>query len=130
MSNTMTPIAQLEEQTEDYVLYTVNGGPGAGEEGGDLDLQYAPQLLEGMEEELAGGKGALILDLAPVTFVDSAGLGVILQIWHRARQKGRGFYVVGLQSSVIRAFRILDLGSQINVRDGVADAIAEIRAGA
>lgn len=61
---------------------------------GDLDMAAAFRLESGLDRLLAGGDvRALVLDLAEVGFVDSAGLGALLSIRERAYQLGIGLEV-------------------------------------
>lgn len=59
---------------------------------GALDLESRTRLLEASAAALgAAGTTGLLLDLAAVTFIDSTGLGAIVQIAGDAEDAGLGF---------------------------------------
>src|SRR5680860_265694 len=45
---------------------------------GEIDVLTAPQLQEAIELALSNRPGALVLDLSEVTFLSSAGMGVLI----------------------------------------------------
>jgi anti-anti-sigma factor len=55
--------------------------------GGELDISNADEAREIMEAELEGGS-ALVIDLSGLTFMDSQGLRLFLQLVKRAQQIG------------------------------------------
>jgi anti-anti-sigma factor len=74
---------------------------------GDLDMAAAFRLESGLDRLLAEGDvRGLVLDLAEVGFVDSAGLGALLSIRERAQQLGIGLEVSRASDPVQR---VLDL---------------------
>jgi anti-sigma B factor antagonist len=54
---------------------------------GELDLSTVPQLARRVEEKLAGKLTTLTLDLAELTFMDSSGLRLLIELDRRARQE-------------------------------------------
>jgi anti-anti-sigma factor len=85
---------------------------------GDLDMAAAFKLESRLDPLLAERDvRALVLDLADVGFVDSAGLGALLSIRERAHQLGIGM-AISRSSDPIQ--RILDLtGIELLRRDRV-----------
>ena len=71
---------------------------------GRLDTATA-QAVEQQVMPLMQGKG-LVLDMAGVRFVSSAGLRVLLKLAKAARAGGRSFGVCGLQPAVHEVFEI------------------------
>jgi anti-sigma B factor antagonist len=65
---------------------------------GELDL-HASRALAPELERVATGDGELLIDLSEVSFVDSLGLGAILQVHRRLSQQGRAMAVVAPQGS-------------------------------
>jgi anti-anti-sigma factor len=75
--------------------------------GGGLDMSAAFRLESSFDALLAAGEvRSVVLDLADVTLVDSAGIGALLSIRERAGQLGIGFAVSRVSKPVRR---ILDL---------------------
>lgn len=56
--------------------------------GGEIDLLTAASLVEAAGQPLDQKPSALVLDLAGVTFCDSAGVAALVKIYHRAAQAG------------------------------------------
>jgi anti-sigma B factor antagonist len=86
---------------------------------GEIDSSSAPQfrrILEGLLDE--PGVAEIVVDLAGVTFLDSAGL-CVLAAAHR-RIKGRGIQLRVLASSraVIRPLQITGLWDLLRVEQG------------
>ena len=77
------------------------------------------------------GRTDLVIDLGNLEFVDSAGLGVLVGIYKRVKQRGRRVAVARAQPYVARVMRIIKLDRVFESFDDVASALAEFaRAGA
>jgi len=61
---------------------------------GELDVLTAPFLWERMEPALSGVTGALVFDLAGLTFIDSMGLGMVVRAQSRLRGEAPGRQVI------------------------------------
>jgi anti-sigma B factor antagonist len=70
-----------------------------------LDHLIAADFRSEVLARCAGGAGSLVLDLSPVQFMDSSGLGAIVGI---RKQLGWGVRIVlaGLRSPVFRVFEL------------------------
>jgi len=60
--------------------------------------------------EDARGVSRVVIDLSDVAFVNSAGLGAIIDLRHRAVDAGAAVRAEGLRDEVARLFRLLHLG--------------------
>jgi anti-sigma B factor antagonist len=60
---------------------------------GDMDLSTVPRLRERLLEAAGGGE-PLIVDLNRVSFIDSAGLGVLVGVARRADERGGSLHAV------------------------------------
>jgi phospholipid transport system transporter-binding protein len=76
---------------------------------GSLTFATARRAREAGLQSLAGGSGALELDCAGITLVDSAGLAVLIDWLGRARQAQRKLCYRHLPEGVIALGRISDL---------------------
>jgi anti-sigma B factor antagonist len=82
---------------------------------GELDMAAAFRLESEVDRILgAPGIAALVLDLANVSFVDSAGLGSLLSIREQASRRGIDFGVAAMSEPVRR---ILDATATRSVLD-------------
>src|SRR4051794_16235048 len=66
---------------------------------GELDLYAARALAPELNEATGATHPRVIVDLSGVTFIDSSGLGLILQAHQRLQRQGRDFRVVAPQGS-------------------------------
>jgi anti-sigma B factor antagonist len=80
---------------------------------GAIDLQTREQLLQAGRDALAGGPAVLVLDLDDVTFIDSTGIGALIELGHDATDDDGGGLVIRNPSH--RVIRILEM-------TGLADA--------
>jgi anti-sigma B factor antagonist len=89
---------------------------------GELDVTRAPALLPEVES-LVTGAGVLVLDLAAVSFFDSAGVRLADRIAQQCHREGAGFRIVAPPGS--RARRVLELVGMAGqfVSDDVPTAI-------
>ena len=105
---------ELESRVEgDRAIVTVRG---------DFDLQVAQRVVEELAKVEAGEPALVIIDLSRVSFLDSAGMGVIAAAQARATEAGRNLAVVRPPYSVRRAFEVSGFGDVITVVDEI-DAI-------
>jgi anti-anti-sigma factor len=93
---------------------------------GELDATRAPALLPEVEALVTGAR-ALVLDLASVSFFDSAGVRLADRIARQCDLEGAGFRIVAPPGS--RARRVLELVGMAEqlVSDDVPSAVAAAR---
>jgi len=72
---------------------------------------------------LLEGRSDLVVNLANLEFVDSAGLGVLVGIYKRARLRNREVVVAGAQPYVARVMKILKLDRVLESYPDVPSAI-------
>jgi len=77
---------------------------------GDLDLAVAPQLTRYLREQTSTGVDHLVLDLAQVRFLASAGIGMILTAMSNAEGIRGRLHLTGVTDNHVVA-RVLDLCS-------------------
>lgn len=74
---------------------------------GRLDAVAAPELHEALAGLLAGGHRHLTVDLSDVSFVDSAGLAVLVRSRRETRLQGGDVVLIGPRSAdATRVFRL------------------------
>ena len=67
---------------------------------GELDLVTARPLEQVLAEALRTGNGWLVVDLALVTFMDCAGLRVVLRAYEASMRRGGGLRLVAVPGRV------------------------------
>lgn len=91
--------------------------------GGEVDLATAPELAAALEQALAGDRRTIVLDLTDVEFIDTSGVGVMLEARRQIRDENAELTVVAPPDSPAR--RLLELTELIDalaVIDGIDDA--------
>jgi anti-sigma B factor antagonist len=84
---------------------------------GELDLSREDEFEDAVN---AIQSGRLLLDLRGVTFVDSAGLQMILRAWQRSREDGFALEIVGAHSQVEQLLRITGLEGVLPIVDPIS----------
>ena len=90
---------------------------------GDLDMAAAPVLLAAATNELASTTcSQLTLDLADLEFLDSTGLGCLVELHKRATGFGKPFRIQNLPDA---ARRIVDIGGLSGLLDPGSSATSD-----
>jgi anti-sigma B factor antagonist len=76
---------------------------------GDLDLSGKARFAKALAAIDPRRTSRLVIDLADVTFIDSTGLGMVLEAWSKARRERLQFAVVVGNASARRAFEAAGL---------------------
>jgi anti-sigma B factor antagonist len=94
---------------------------------GEIRTEDARTLGKTFEELLAGGDIDLVLDLAEVGYVTSAGLGHIVSIAAVLRRRGGNLAVCNLQGDVRKAFAVTRIDKVVEVLPSIEAAIEALR---
>lgn len=89
---------------------------------GEVDVATSPQLLAAVEEARQQGD-RLLVDLAGVTFMDSTGLGVVVQA-KRLFDAPDALRLVVSEANVRKVFEVTGLDTVLSLYDSREDAIA------
>lgn len=81
------------------------------------------QLRNKIKETLGQGKTRLVLDLANVSYIDSAGLGTLVAGYTSAHNQGAGIKLANLTKKFHEQLNITKLVTIFDVYDSVADAV-------
>jgi anti-sigma B factor antagonist len=91
---------------------------------GEIDVYTAPGLRERLNDEVASGHYDLIIDMAGVDFLDSTGLGVLVNGLKRTRQHDGSLRLVCSQEKILKVFRITGLVKIFSIHSSLDDALA------
>ena len=88
---------------------------------GDLDVASAPQLRNRIIEAFAHSDAPLVLDLRPVAFIDSFGLGAIVGAHKRARVNARPLVLLTETGPVSELLTLTNLDQILDLRANLSD---------
>jgi anti-anti-sigma factor len=89
---------------------------------GDLDIQVVERVVDTLARIESTKPAVLVIDLRGLSFMDSAGMGVIAAAHSRAVEAERRFVIVRPPPGVRRAFELSKLDTVITTVDDPADA--------
>jgi anti-sigma B factor antagonist len=98
---------------------------------GELDQATAAELREPLQEAINGDTRAIMIDMTRCGFIDSTGLGVIVEAWKLLQERNgdrAGFAVCCPEPEVRRLLEVTGLDQAIAIRDTREEAIATLRA--
>jgi anti-sigma B factor antagonist len=77
--------------------------------GGELDIASAPRLQAKIDEAERSGASEVVVDLGAVSFIDSSGVNVLVQLHRRARAGAQELLILPGPPQVQRVFRLTGL---------------------
>lgn len=95
---------------------------------GEIDLGSAPQLREALAAVFQEAKPRLIIDLSGVGFMDSTGIGVMVNTLNQVREKSGVCAFCGVGPRVHRILQIAGLLNALPLHATRAEALAALRA--
>lgn len=93
---------------------------------GEIDLHFAPELMEGVIAALKRDARNLVFDLTAATFIDSTTLGSLVSASKRVRHNDGWIGVVCPDPGMARIFTITGLDRMFPVAKSVADLLAAV----
>jgi len=106
-------MSQIEtEQREDFRVVAVSG---------EVDLSNSPRLREAILKELDGSSPVLV-DLAGVSSIDSAGIAALVEGYQTAKQKSLGFALLSVSEAVFSVLQLARLERVIPLADDLEGA--------
>jgi len=74
---------------------------------GALNTETAPGFEDALDGVIAGGQHLVVLDMADLDYISSAGLRVIFKAAKRLKAEGRSLSVANRQAQIAKVFEIL-----------------------
>jgi anti-anti-sigma factor len=93
---------------------------------GELDVATAPQLRAAIDAARPR-RGTLVLDVAQLSFMDSAGLHLLLDAHAAARAAGHDVVVAGAEGPVLLAMRATGVDLRVPCAPDVGTALGTTR---
>lgn len=94
--------------------------------GGEVDASSSIHLEEGLKNAMAASK-KIIVDLAELEYISSAGLGVFMSIIQELDTKGIKFVIYGMAPKVNEVFEILGLNQLITTKETKEEALEAVK---
>ena len=109
-----------EKESSGVTVLSLSGRVTLGEE--------SSQLRARLKDMLAAGKTRVVLDLADVSYIDSAGLGTLVAGYTSARSQGAGMKLANLTKKFDEQLHITKLVTVFEVYNSVAEAVKSFEA--
>ena len=91
---------------------------------GEIDMKCSVKLRDKLLELLKEKPPILVVNLAQVAFMDSSGLGTLVEALRWSRRNGGEFKLAGLSQAVRNIFEISRLDSVFQVYDTETEALS------
>jgi anti-anti-sigma factor len=89
---------------------------------GELDLAAVPEVRTRFGELTSNGVRNIVLDLREVTFMDSMGIGLLIELSNQTSTDGLGFSVLPGDGQVRSVLRLTGMDDRIPIVDGPGPA--------
>ncbi|HET6790915.1 MAG TPA: STAS domain-containing protein [Actinomycetota bacterium] len=87
--------------------------------GGELDMASVPTLREHLTQVEGDSPGVILADLRDLSFIDSSGLGALLEANKRSELNWHRFFTVGASPTARRLFQITGTEHLLDDNDAV-----------
>ena len=92
---------------------------------GRVDTQGAVDMDLALQAAVSAGKHKMVLDMADVGYISSAGLRTLADVLTKNREQGGDLKLVALNRKVVRVLRIIGFDKFFSLYDTVEAAIAD-----
>ena len=92
---------------------------------GEIDVYTAPRLRQAIVDLVDAGSTSIVVDMEKVDFLDSTGLGVLVEGLKRVRTRGGDLSIVVTQDKILKIFEITGLNKAFALHSSVDEALAE-----
>jgi anti-anti-sigma factor len=91
---------------------------------GDVDVATAAELRETLLALIGAGERRIVLDVSAVPFLDSTGLGVLMEAHRALRPHSGELALVGAGPALVRLLTLTNLSRALPAYGSVADVVA------
>ena len=92
---------------------------------GRIDTQGAVDMDLALQAAVSGGKHKMVLDMAEVRYISSAGLRTMADVLTRNKEEGGDLKLVALNRKVLRVLRIIGFDRFFSIYDTLEQAVAD-----
>ncbi len=94
---------------------------------GEVEVANAAQVRDAALKLVESGPRFLVVDLSGVDYMDSTGLGMLVGLLKRLKEKGGDLLIAGPQPRVRKLFDITGLAQVLRIYEDVPLALKEVR---
>ena len=94
---------------------------------GEVDVYSAPELKQSLTGLLHAGAKSVVVDLTEVAFLDSTGLGALVEVRAAASESGGALPIVCSQERILKLFTITGLDGVFSIYSNVDEALAALQ---
>ena len=91
---------------------------------GEIDLRHSPEFHKALVELCAEQPKTLVIDLSRVSYMDSSGVGTLVEIYRRTKGYGGELVLVAPSARVRSVFEITKLDQFFKIKPTEAEALA------
>jgi anti-sigma B factor antagonist len=91
---------------------------------GEIDVYTAPQLRQAIVDLVDRGARNIVVDMGSVEFLDSTGLGVLVEGWKGLKARDGDLSIVATQEKILKIFDITGLNKAIPIHATLDEAMA------
>jgi anti-sigma B factor antagonist len=96
---------------------------------GEIDVYTAPRMRQAIVDLVDSGSLNIVVDMGKVDFLDSTGLGVLVEGLKRVRTRNGNLSIVVTQDKILKIFDITGLNKAFPIFGSLEDALKEPVAG-
>lgn len=89
---------------------------------GSLDTETSPLLQEELNEIIDEKTKAVLIDMKGVTYISSSGIGVIIGVKKKLKQKQANFAMIDLQPQIEKVFNAMKILPIVDIFDNMPEA--------
>lgn len=95
---------------------------------GEVDVYSAPALKDSLSELMQSGASTVVVDLTDVAFLDSTGLGALVEARAATTEAGGSLPIVCNHERILKLFTITGLDGVFSIHPTVDEAVAALSA--
>jgi anti-sigma B factor antagonist len=92
---------------------------------GEIDVYTAPRMRQAIVDLVDAGSLNVVIDMEKVDFLDSTGLGVLVEGLKRVKTRGGNLSIVITQDKILKIFDITGLNKAFPIYGSLEDALKE-----
>lgn len=112
-------VSVSQDAAEDVPVVSVSG---------EVDVYSAPELKESLAKLRQSGAHSIVVDLTEVAFLDSTGLGALVEARAATTDAGGSLAIVCNQERILKLFAITGLDGVFSIHKSLDEALAALQA--